>query len=168
MIRIASALFVAAALIGAQSRTMTHGFHRVEIVLERLDKDTWRTVDPGLVLDQGDRVRFKVRTNFEGYLYVTNQGTGGTYDQLFPRQDTGQNNRILASREYQVPATTGAFRMAGPPGHDIVYWLVTPGRVTEGMPVNRLPAVKSATPNLMPRCDDTILRARGECVDSSA
>jgi hypothetical protein len=170
MIRMASALFVAAALARTQSHTMTHGFHRVEIVLERLDKDTWRTVDPGLVLDSGDRVRFKVRTNFEGYLYVTNQGTGGTYDQLFPRQDTGQNNRILASREYQVPATTGAFRVAGPPGHDIVYWLLTPGRVTDGMSANPLPTVKSATPkpNLMPRCDDTILRARGECVDSSA
>src|SRR5712692_4140336 len=105
MIRLASALCVAAALASGQTHTMTEGAHRMELVLERLDKDTWRAIDPGLVLAQGDRVRFKFRTNFDGYLYVMNQGTGGTYEQLFPREETGQDNRILNAREYQVPAT---------------------------------------------------------------
>ena len=88
MIRLASALCLAAALASPQSsslsRTMTEGAHRMELVLERLDRDTWRTIDPGLVLAQGDRVRFKFRTNFDGYLYVMNQSTSGTYEQLFP------------------------------------------------------------------------------------
>src|ERR1700690_4394556 len=88
--------------------------HRMELVLERLDRETWRTIDPGLVLAQGDRVRFKFRTNFDGFLYVMNQSTSGTYEQLFPRDETGQDNRILASKDYQVPATSVAFRIAGP------------------------------------------------------
>ena len=124
---------------------MTEGAHRMELVLERLDGDTWRTIDPGLVLAQGDRVRFKFRTNFDGYLYVMNQSTSGNYEQLFPREETGQDNRIAASREYQVPATSAAFRIAGPAGHEIVYWLVTPARLTDGAPrTSLLPATEAA------------------------
>ena len=146
MIRLASALCLAAALAFPQSstlsRTMTEGTHRMELVLERLDRDTWRTIDPGLVLAQGDRVRFKFRTNFDGYLYVMNQSTSGAYEQLFPRDETGQDNRISASKEYQVPATTSAFRIAGPAGHEVVYWLVTPGRLHR-----RRPAQPAAAPH---------------------
>src|SRR5260370_3203432 len=118
MIRLAFALCLAAALAPAQSRTITEGAHRMELVLERLDRDIWRPIDPGLVLAQGERVRFKFRTNFDGYLYVMNQSTSGTYQQLFPRDETGHDNRISASREYQVPATSPAFRIAAPARYD--------------------------------------------------
>jgi hypothetical protein len=169
-IRPAAALFLAcAAVAGAQSRTMAEGSHRMELMLERLDGDTWRAIDPGLVLNQGDRVRFKFRTNFDGFLYVMNQSTSGKYDQLFPRQDTGQNNQIAASREYLVPATSAAFRIAGPAGHEIVYWLITPAQLAGGAPTSTPPpAVPRPAPVLIPRCDDAILKARGDCIDSSA
>jgi len=169
MIRSAAVFVIAAALGGAQTRTMTEGSHRMELMLERLDGDVWHPIDPGLVLNQGDRVRFKFRTNFDGFLYVMNQSTSGKYEQLFPRQDTGQENKVAASREYLVPATSTAFRIAGPPGHEIVYWLVTPARLTDGGPRTTPPAASpKAAPALIPRCDDTILKARGDCVDSSA
>jgi hypothetical protein len=163
MMRLLCALCLTAAAASAQ------GPQRMELVLERLDRETWRTIDPGLVLEQGDRVRFKFRTNFDGYLYVMNQSTSGTYEQLFPREETGQDNRIAASKEYQVPATSAAFRIAGPAGHEIVYWLVSPARLTDTAP-RKAPAggTKSAAPTLIPRCDDTILKSRGDCVDSSA
>jgi hypothetical protein len=147
---------------------MTEGAHRMELVLERLDQDTWRAIDPGLVLAQGDRVRFKFRTNFDGFLYVMNQSTSGTYEQLFPREETGQDNRIGASREYQVPATSAAFKIAGPAGHEVVYWLVSPTRLTDAGTRTLPPPSKAVPHTLIPRCDETILRARGECVDSSA
>jgi hypothetical protein len=173
MPRLASALCLAAALASPQSgnvsRTMTEGGHRMELVLERLDHDTWRTIDPGLVLAQGDRVRFKFRTNFDGYLYVMNQSSSGTYEQLFPGEETGQDNRISASREYQVPATSAAFRIAGPAGYETVYWLVTPARLSDTAPrYQPPPATKAAPPTLIPRCDDTIWKSRGDCVDPSA
>ena len=163
MIRLVPALCLAAALAfpqsGSVSHTMTEGSHRMELVLERLDRDTWRTIDPGLVLAQGDRVRFKFRTNFDGYLYVMNQSTSGTYEQLFPRDETGQDNRIAASPEYQVPATSAAFRIAGPAGHEVVYWMVSPARLSDTTPrPPSLPATKAAPPNLIPRCDDVILQ----------
>jgi hypothetical protein len=165
---------LAAAAFG-QSRTMTEGHHRMEIMLERFDGGAWHTIDPGLVLAQGDRVRFKYRTNFDGYLYVMNQSTSGKYEQLFPRDETGQDNRLLSGREYQVPATDTVFRIAGPAGHEVVYWLVTPAKLTGGAPRYQPPPSekapsekKPASPTLIPRCDDGILKARGDCVDSSA
>jgi uncharacterized protein DUF4384 len=174
MIRPVSAAVLAIALAAPavpQSRTLKSGAHRMEITLERLDGERWRVIDPGLVLAQGDRVRFRYRTNFDGYLYVSNLGTGGSYQQLFPREDTGQDNMVRASKDYQVPASSsGAFRVAGPAGHDIVYWMVTPARVadTSRPPSPAAPVTPKPAPNLIPRCDDSILRARGDCVDSSA
>jgi len=157
------ALLVLATCAFPQSKTMTQGVYRMELSLDRLDGSDWRLIDPGLVLASGDRVRFRFRTNFDGYLYVTNRSSSGKYEQLFPRADTGENNRILASREYQVPATSSLFRIAGPAGYETVYWLVSP-----------TPMAATAAPHeekpvtLHPRCDDTILKARGDCVDSAA
>src|SRR5262249_13122066 len=53
----------------SQSKTLTQGAHRMELMLERLDGNDWHTIDPALVLNQGDRVRFRFRTSFNGYLY---------------------------------------------------------------------------------------------------
>ena len=149
---------------------MTEGSHRMELMLERLDNNTWRPIDPGLVLNQGDRVRFKFRTNFDGYLYVMNQSTEGKYEQLFPREDTGQQNKIVASSEYLVPQTSSAFRVVGRAGYEIVYWLVTPARLADSAAPRTPPgpSTPKPAPTLIPRCDDTILKARGDCVDSSA
>jgi len=166
MIRAAAALALAAALATPQSRTMKQGAHRMEIVLERLDGEAWKAIDPGMVLAQGDRIRFRYRTNFDGYLYVADLGTSGKYEQLFPREETGSDNRVSASKEYQVPATSTAFRVAGPAGHDVVYWMVSPAPVTDGAPRPQTPPPPPAAPappkTLIPRCDDSILR------DSSA
>jgi Domain of unknown function (DUF4384) len=154
----------------AQTRTMTEGAHRMEITLERLDGEDWRSVDPALVLAKGDRVRFRFRTNFDGYLYVMNQSTSGLYEQLFPREETGQDNHIAGNKEYQVPATSTAFRIDGPPGYETVYWLVTPARLTGAPPRLGAPPQSSPAkaPTLIPRCDDAVLRARGDCIDHSA
>jgi len=159
----APALLALAACAYPQSQTLTQGAYRMELLLDRLDGSDWRPIDPRLMLDSGDRVRFRFRTNFDGYLYVTNRGSSGKYEQLFPRADTGENNRVLAAHEYQVPATSSLFRIAGPPGYETVYWLVSPTPMTAAPPPH-----EERPTTLHPRCDDTILKARGDCVDSSA
>ena len=154
-----------------QSRSMTQGPHRMEIMLERYEGGSWHTIDPGLVLAQDDRVRFRFRTNFDGYLYVTNQSSSGKYEQLFPRPETGEDNRIANNKEYRVPSTSADFRVAGPPGYEVVYWLVTPARLAEAPPrIDPIPPTyKAPAPQVLtPRCDDTIWRARGDCIDHSA
>ena len=152
------------ALAFAQSRTMEQGAHRMEITLERMDGTHWKVIDPGLVLAQGDRVRFRFRSNFDGFLYVSNHSSSGTDEQLFPRVDTGNDNHISASKEYQVPATSAAFRVTGPAGYETVYWLISPTRLADAPPWT----LQAPKITLMPRCDDTILRSRGDCIDSSA
>jgi Domain of unknown function (DUF4384) len=147
------------------------GPNRIELTLERQESGNWRAVDPGLVFDTGDRVRFRFHANFDGYLYVVNQATSGNYETLFPRQDTGEQNRIEAGKEYVVPATQGWFRITGPPGYDVLYWLVTPlalGAQPKYQPLPPPPKSGPVPPRLTPRCDDTIFKARGECVDTSA
>jgi hypothetical protein len=157
----------------AQTKTLSQGPHRMEIVLELRDGGAWRSVDPGMVFNQNDRVRFRFRTNFDGYLYVMNASTSGKYEQLFPTDATGRDNLVRAGREYYVPATQTAFRITGPPGHEIVYWMMTPAAISgadsrpEYKPLPPPPA-KDLPNTLVPRCDDAMFRARGECIDTSA
>ncbi len=150
---------------------------RIVIQVELRANEEWKTVDPATIFDSGAHVRFRVKTNFAGYLYVMNQGTSGAYTLLFPREDTGSQNRVEPGREYVVPATSGAFRISGPPGQDIVYWMVTPldiaplseDRSRPGyVPLPPAPPPGTKMHTLLPRCDDAVLRARGDCVDSSA
>jgi hypothetical protein len=158
--------------LAAQSSSR-QGPYRMEIVLERREAGAWHAVDPGLVLEQNDRVRFRFHTNFDGYLYVMNQSTSGTYAMLFPGEETGRENRITAGKEYLVPATQTLFRIAGPAGHEIVYWMVTPAELQPEepryVPLPPPPPKEKQTPaNMTPRCDDALFRARGDCVDTSA
>jgi len=150
------------------------GPYRMEISLERREAGAWHTVDPGLVLEQNDRVRFRFHTNFDGYLYVMHQSTSGSYSMLFPGEETGRENQIHAGKDYAVPATETLFRVAGPPGHEIVYWMVTPAELGTGEEHQYVPLPppppkeKRAPSNMTPRCDDALFRARGTCIDTSA
>lgn len=143
----------------------------MEIVVERQSGSSWRAVDPGLVLNSGDGVRFRVRTNFDGFLYVTNLSTSGQYSVLFPGADTGRSNRVKSGVEYTVPATQALFRIAGPAGHETMYWLMSPVAINagDGKQLPGPPATEQSPPaDMTPRCDDSILRARGDCFDAGA
>jgi Domain of unknown function (DUF4384) len=168
-----AAMIAVAAPLTAQTNPQ-QGPYRMEISLERREAGAWHTVDPGLVLEQNDRVRFRFHTNFDGYLYVMNQSTSGTYSMLFPSEETGRENQIRAGKDYAVPATETLFRIAGPPGHEIVYWMVTPAELRTGeenhyVPLPPPPPKEKRVPsNMTPRCDDALFRARGACIDTSA
>lgn len=154
----------------------------MDITVERQTNDgkqgtAWKAIDPALVLNQGDLIRFKFRSNFDGYLYVTNRGSGGKVVLLFPREETGQANRVRVAQDYLIPATQSHFRIAGPAGYDSVFWLVSPVALAnsavlpETMPTpETLP--KNAQPSqpakLRPRCDPTQMRSRGLCLDNDA
>jgi len=141
---------------------------RIEITLERKDAKGWTSIEPSLVLASGDVIRFRFKSNFEGYLYVTNLGTSGQYSLLFPREETGTRNIVQASKEYLIPATDAIFRVSGPAGYESVYWLVSP--VSLGHLPDLRPSRPSGSrpPTLIPRCDDTMFRARGLCLDPEA
>lgn len=159
-----------AAVIGATVAAMADDPNRIQLSLERNDKGVWQGVPANLVFAQNDRIRFRFSTNFDGYLYVMNQSTSGNYELLFPRQDTGEMNRIEAGKQYIVPATQGWFKVTGPPGYDVIYWVVSPIELGGETGYRLPPPPKAGSPGvtLHPRCDDTIFKARGDCVDNSA
>ena len=144
--------------------------YRTEIILERDEQDTWRAIDPRLVLDEGDRVRFRIRSNSSGYLYVSHRNTSGAYNILFPSDETGSENKVEPGHDYIVPASGGWFRIAGPPGQEIIYWLVSPIQLTslEQRTKSQLQSPSSSPARLLPRCDAAVFRARGDCIDASA
>ena len=172
MICFAAVVFLSPLASFAQPNTLAKGPHRMELTLERLQTGSWAAIAPTQVLNIGDRVRFRFKTNFSGYLYVMNAGTSGDYSRLFPAPETGEQNRIEAGKEYLVPATQGSFRIAGPPGQDILTWMVTPAALGDGAkpykPLPPPPKPGSVPPSMTPRCDDAIFKSRGDCIDTSA
>ena len=159
-----------AMLLLAASLTML-AQQRLEITIEKREAGAWKVMDPGHVFSDGDQLRFRFKSNQSGFLYVVNEGTSGEQSTLFPSEQAGSNNRIEAGQEYIIPSTSGAFRVTGPKGYDTVYWVLSPVRIGEPAkyrPVPAPPAPGKAPGNLTPRCDDTIFKARGECVDAGA
>jgi len=165
-------LLISCSLAAQDSPSGSQSSQRIEITLERQVGEIWKAVDPGFVFEKGDRIRFRFRSNFDGFLYVMDLGTSGDYSLLFPREETGRENKIVSGKEYQIPATQAyQFRVSGPPGHDVVYWMMSPLALASGSTgfiPPALPKAKQPPKTLIPRCDDSIFRARGECIDSSA
>jgi hypothetical protein len=158
------ALSLAAVALSAQSDPQ-----RVTLLVDRQENNNWRPMNAASVFNSGDHLRFRVQSNFSGYLYVMNHGTSGAYELLFPRSDTGADNHIEAGKEYVVPAGQGWFKISGPSGYDTVYWLVSPVELThQYRPLPPPPATPKLPSTLRPRCDDTVFKARGECLDDSA
>lgn len=169
-------LCVAVVHVGAaQFRSLTQTSHKIEIQLERASTSGWQVVDPALVLDQGDRVRFRARPTFDGYLYVLNRGSSGEFALLFPQK--GDVSRVLANHEYTIPAQAGSFQITGEPGFETLYWIISPAPLggsgeaapaPEPEPPSR--SIPKAAPpvELLPRCRDEIFRSRGDCVDDTA
>ncbi len=144
----------------------------ISIVLEKKNGDAAQSVDPGHVFDSGDTVRFRLQPSVDAYLYVLDLNTSGKYEVLFPRAETGSDNRIEHGKEYLLPATQdGWFEIAGPAGHEKLYFVMSPLALTTGQLENApksMPPQGTAPPSMKPRCNDGIFKARGECVDSTA
>ena len=156
------------ALVGVAPALLSDeaGRSYVQVTLERQEVLEWRPVDPRMILQPKDKIRFRFSTSFPGYLYVFNRASDGTAAKLFPNEEPA-NNRVQPGQAYLLPSPTGNYVIDGPPGYDITHWIVT----TE--PLSTLPASsglpRSEIPNTMvPRCREGGLRARGGCLDDKA
>jgi hypothetical protein len=144
----------------------------ISIVLEKKTGDAAVTVDPTHVFVDGDTVRFRLTPAVDGYLYVMDLNTTGKYEVLFPRPETGNDNRIEHGKKYLMPATeNGWFEVTGPPGYEKLYFLLSPAALTMGQVqsrTNSMPPQGTAPSSMRPRCNDEIFKARGDCVDATA
>ncbi len=129
---------------------------------------------PDHVFEKGDVVRFRLTSGFDGYLYVVDLGSSGSFTTLFPAAGTTHDNGVQKGVDALVPSIgDGWFEIDGPAGFDVVYFLVSSTRLDvgagKGTKGSAPPAAPEELPNgLKPRCNDEIFKARGECVDDSA
>jgi hypothetical protein len=143
----------------------------MEITVERQAKDKVEVTSPQHVFHSGDLVRFRFKSSFDGYLYVMDQSTSGKYLLLFPAKDTQDSNQVEQNREYLIPVSSGSwFRVDDPPGYETVYFVISPVKMEKPAeqtphPMPAEPPPPNAPAELLPRCDDSVFRARGECVD---
>lgn len=164
---IRAAAFAAVCCIAADLQKM-------EVSVERKIGDRIERMDPNHVFEPGDMVRFRFKPSFDGYLYVMDHSTSGRYVLLFPKEETGLENRIEHNRTYVLPMTeSGWFRIEGPSGHEVLYWVVSPAKLSDAgtgsFALPKLPADSTPLdPAITPRCDDAIFKTRGDCIDVTA
>jgi hypothetical protein len=144
----------------------------MRIVLEERTGSAFRIVSPQHVFKTGDMVRFRVRSSSDGYLYVSNRGASGKYSQLFPARGGDNDNWLEHGRDYRIPpAARSWFRIEKPAGYETVFFTFTYSQLRgrSGVtPVLPKPIEQRAPAELIPRCDDAMFRARGECLDVNA
>jgi hypothetical protein len=145
----------------------------ISIRLEQKNGDDSKTVAQNTVFHNGNILRFRLTSRIAGYLYVVDKGTTGQTTTLFPvATGSGSQNKIEPDQTMVVPAMgDGWFEVSGPSGFDIIYLLVSSSPIL--IPPATAPEVQETPqstlpPNLLPRCNDEIFKARGECIDPSA
>ena len=162
---------------GAQQSASPGQNVQMRIVLEQQTGSTFRIVSPQHVFKTGDLVRFRVLSSSDGFLYVSDRAASGKYSELFPAKGSDTDNRLEHGREYRIPAASRSwFRIEKPPGYETVFFTFTYSplpRRSEAAPTfpstapgEPLPQTRPA--ELIPRCDDALFRARGECLDVNA
>jgi len=158
------------AIFGAISSAFAQSSpHQLEILLEKNAETGWRTAEPGEILDQGNEVRFRLTSNVDGRIYAYSRAPDGKTRLIFPSAGSQAGNRLTSGREFLLPED-GSFAIDGPAGHEIIYWVISPedNRAPPAQISQLLRPIGPTPPRLTPSCDDTVLRARGSCVDATA
>jgi hypothetical protein len=140
----------------------------LEISLEKkLADGTVQAVASDHVFEPGDLVHFRVKSEFDGYLYVMDQGTSGKFATVFPSEDAGADNRVRQTQMFSIPSGESSwFEISGPEGFDVVYFLLSPTPLAT--PAAAAFAAPAPVSSLKPRCNDEVFKARGECTDMNA
>jgi hypothetical protein len=119
------------------------------------------------VFDQGDTVHFKVQSDFDGFIYVMDQGTSGKFASVYPSAEAGSNNRVAQGQMFSIPSIDESwFEISGPAGFDVLYFLLSPESIATPPPSAFV--APGPISSLKPRCNDAVFKARGECTDINA
>ncbi len=140
----------------------------LRITLERKTPDgKIQAVSSDHVFEQGDTVHFKLQSDFDGFLYVMDQGTSGRFASVFPSMEAGSNNRVSQGQMFSIPSIDESwFEISGPAGFDVLYFLLSPEAIAT--PPASAFVAPGPVSSLKPRCNDAVFKARGECTDMNA
>lgn len=140
----------------------------VQVSLERKEGSDWKALDPRVVLNPRDRIRFKFETTYAGFLYVYNRGSDGLTERLLPGE--GADNRVEPGKSFTVPAA-GSFVIDGPEGFDVTYWIVSPEPLARIPMFDDAPKAATGPSTLIPRCKEGLIARGGSgggCLDERA
>ncbi len=161
------ALLTIASAAGAafgQEQAATPARKTIDITIEQRQGSEWKAVSAQKVFRANDVVRFRLRSQIPGYLYVLNHESDGVKSWLYPRGNSAESNYVDMDRVYLIPDTKGSFTVGGQPGFDVTYWMISP----TSLAVSSGSDGEAPKPNtLLPRCDGQ-LRSRGGCEDKQA
>lgn len=169
-------ILAAGAAVPAKAQSANAG-GLISIRLEQKQGAATKAVPQNTVFHTGDILRFRLTSHIAGYLYVVDKGTTGETATLFPGANAiAGDNRIEPDQTHSVPANgDGWFEVSGPSGFDIVYFLVSatpialpPAAAASGQTPATPETAEPPPPGMLPRCDDAIFKARGDCIDASA
>jgi hypothetical protein len=174
---VAVALLLTTAGAGTLRGQSANSAGMISIRLEQKVGEVTKPVLQNTVFRNGNVLRFQITSHVSGYLYVVDRGTTGETNTLFPGANAiPGDNHIEDGKTYAVPANgDGWFEVTGPPGFDILYFLVSATPIAlpsapaaEGQNSGATEKTEPLPPGMLPRCDDAIFKARGECIDASA
>lgn len=89
------------------------------------ENENFKEVSPKDEFYLGDHIRFNVSADREGYLYVIEQGSSGTWKPLYPRPGSPGANKLLPGKSSLVPSATGVWTVKGDPGDEKLFFLLT-------------------------------------------
>lgn len=79
------------------------GLPGTKITIELNRKGRLSFVKPTYKFRSGDKIRLRLATNFEGYISLLNVGSTGEAEFLYPYD--GANNRVMPSKDVQIPGS---------------------------------------------------------------
>lgn len=77
------------------------GLPGTKITIELMRNGKLSFVKPDYKFRSGDKIRLRLKTNFEGYVTVLNLGSSGNVNLLYPMQ--GRDNFVTPTADYQIP-----------------------------------------------------------------
>lgn len=94
------------------------GLPGTKITIELMRNGKLSFVRPTYKFRSGDKIRLRMKTNFEGYVTVLNLGSSGGINLLYPVQ--GRDNFVKPTADYQIPQGDGWIVFDNQPGTEIV------------------------------------------------
>lgn len=99
---------------------------RYSLVQIAESEDDDAEVSTSKVFHAGDRVRIRVQSNQDGYLYVVQRGSSGNWEPLFPSLAINDGkNRIEARASLDLPSKTQAFTFNAQAGDERLFVILS-------------------------------------------
>jgi hypothetical protein len=115
---------VAANGFGAQPHLVSLTSDRIGLrytLLQRGPDAKYVEVMPSTVFHSGDRVKVSIMANHQGYLYIVQQGSSGSWSPIFPSPDAPRDSNFVESgKVYEIPGD-GAFELNQQPGKEHMF-----------------------------------------------